>query len=287
MICVYVLMGLAFAIVLGIKLLPRDKVTSAKARVMFSLAYPVAAKFEEELKHLRALKKLRGENESLIQRTIGKTIAQLHMPPALLWCLLFQESRLDHLSGMEEEAGTYGLGQFSYFSFYEINHQLNRFYKAGPRVLSVVLGADVRPIAAKKGDLYHPSSYYFIPTAVVSSALYLNNRYIHLRRSLEARGIPYDPELLWLYAAMAYNKGTRAVLAFWNEVQAEKGRQAVTKVVSQADFFFQTLHNPSLYRRSMARIWPSQSAGLFARELSIHMKHIKECSVSEDWGGGA
>lgn len=283
----YVLVGLAFALVLGIKLLPRGRVTPAKARLMFSLHYPVAAKFAEELKHIRSLKKLRPENEGLIQRTVGQTVAQLPMPPALLWCLLFQESRLNHLSGMEEEAGTYGLGQFTYFSFYEINHQLDRFHKAGPGVLSAVLGTDVRPIAAKKSDLYHPSSYYFIPTAVVSSALYLNNRYVHLKRSLEAQNIPYDPELLWLYAAMAYNKGTRSVLAFWNEVQAEKGRLAITQVVSQEDFFFQTLHNPSLYRRSMARIWPPQLAGPFARELSIHMKHIKECSVSEDRGGGA
>jgi hypothetical protein len=186
----------------------------------------------------------------------------------------------NHLEGLNDNIGASGLGQFSYFSFYEVNNHLERFNKDNLSLLLQTHGKDVRPIELRKNDIYNPSSYYFIPTAVVSSASYLNNRYLQLKNVLKRQNIPYSPDLLWLYSAMAYNKGTRSVLSFWNDSKRRHGKRHVEKLVLDLESFLTAVLDPVSITRSLQTIWPNDTAVHYAKELRIHMQKIKECALS-------
>jgi hypothetical protein len=250
---------------------------------IFATDYPALPTFEDERRALRRSGKLRPENEQLIQESITNVSTHLNMPPAILWCLLFQESRFDHLIGLREERSAYGLGQFSKFSFYEFNHQLDRFGAKNVAMVLDTMGKDIRPISPNRQDIYHYSSYYFIPTAVVASATYLNSRYFQLQRILETRGYRPNTDLLWIYAAMAYNKGTRSVLAFWNQVQHESGTAGVKRAVSDPQIFVDLTENSQLIRHSLARIWNEEQVPGYSQELLLHTRQIRECAT-EKWG---
>ena len=86
----------------------------------FTPHYPQNTRFQSELKLLRETERLELENEVLINKMVVSSANELNMPPSLLWCLLFQESRLNHLLGVSSSRGARGLGQFSYFGFWEL-----------------------------------------------------------------------------------------------------------------------------------------------------------------------
>lgn len=249
------------------------------ASSLFANLYPANDRFREELDQLRVSGKLKPENELLIQRSVSASAQSLKMPPAVLWCLLFQESRLNHLEGFDETKGASGIGQFSSFSFFEINHQIDRFNKDNLNMMTEILGKDVRPVEARKSDLFHSSSYYSIPTAVVSSAAFLNNRYLQLERILKNHGIPFSKDLLWLQAAMAYNKGTRSVLSLWNQSRKRYGSRSVEKLVLESETLFSRLDDLNFVTASLAAVWPPSQAMEYARELKTHMSNIRECTV--------
>lgn len=246
----------------------------------FVSQYPANPKLQFELEQMRLNKVLLPENEILIHRSVLSTAAELSLPPALLWCLFFQESRLNHLSGITQPDGAKGLGQFLPLGFYEINQDLERFSPQNLEALKHVLGKDVRPITADAKHLKSPSSYYFIPTAVVSSAAYLNNRYLHLQDLLFKKKISnYSSELLWLYAALAYNKGTRSVLSFWNQARKKHGKTHVQNLVRNHSLFFKTFDEGHFSKQAMASIWPDDVAPLYADEWETHLKQLKSCAV--------
>lgn len=249
---------------------------------IFVAEYPAIAEFEYELRSLRRSGKLKPNNEQLIDQTIVSVASHLAMPPAVLWCLLFQESRLDHLSGMGQEFSAQGLGQFSRFSFYEFNHDLERWDGRNLTMVLDTMGSDVRPISANRKDIFNYSSYYFIPTAVAASAAYLNNRYHQLGRILELQGYRPDPDLLWLYAAMAYNKGTRSVLSFWNQIYRESGTAGLARVISSRQRFVKLTEERPLIQRALNRIWATGQADSYSQELILHVKQIRECSLGRE-----
>jgi hypothetical protein len=123
---------------------------------------------------------------------------------------------------------------------------------------------------AKKKDLVSPSSYYSIPTAVTSSALYLNNRYRQLTRLLDKREINYNRDILWLFSAMAYNKGTRSVLSLWNSVYRKKGSKDFSLLVNDLQYFKATVEDSSLLTRALKKIWDETKARPYAKELKTH-----------------
>jgi hypothetical protein len=252
---------------------------SGVVRSIFTTDYPNNDRFQEELELLRATKRLDPQNLELINRLIRSTSLQLTMPPGVLWCLLFQESRFNHLTGLKEDRRAKGLGQFAYFSFHEINHNLDRFTDANLKMFISVLGWDMRPIAPLRDQINAPGSYFYIPTAVTSSAAFLNNRFHQLKRVLDRRGITYSPDLLWLYSAMAYNKGTRTVLSFWNKSLNRGGRKEVERLLLEPGKLFDSLNHYDHFVGSLAHIWPKDTAKRYADELTQHMKQIKECSV--------
>jgi len=246
---------------------------------IFTTDFPADLKFRQELTLLRQKGRLLPWNENLINQTIASSSEILSMPPAILWCLLFQESRLNHLEGVEGE-GARGLGQFSHFSFYEINHHLERFSKNNLALMQNVLGSDIRPVRPLDGNIKNPSSYFYIPTAVVSSAAFLNNRYLQLKRILTRNNVSHDPELLWLFASMAYNKGGRSVVSFWNDSRRRGGKAQLEQLVSDQSALFASVTDVRLLTRSLRKIWPGATAARYAKELDIHMENMRSCSTS-------
>jgi hypothetical protein len=256
----------------------------------FTEAFPAHPALQQELDQMRKTGKLQKTNESMILKNIDLASQKLAVPRAVLWCLLFQESRLNHLAGIGGERFARGMGQFSYYSFYEINHHLSRYTESNLQLVLQALGKDVRPISARESDIHNPSSYFYIPTAVTASASYLNNRYVQLQRNLGKRNVPYDPDLLWLYALMAYNKGTRSVLSLWNEAYRQGGMKQVIELLQSEPHLYQQIQDRKLIDNSMKRIWPDNMGQRYANELIIHMKNIRQCSrelnfKTSRWGG--
>ncbi|MCB0404419.1 MAG: hypothetical protein KDD51_06505 [Bdellovibrionales bacterium] len=246
----------------------------------FSPSFPVSEIFQSELTLLRTTNRLDADTEGRILHATVQTAKVLQIPAGLLWCLLFQESRLDHRLGIEGNIPSYGLGQFTHFGFQEINYQLNRYSSASRNHLIRLLGKDVRPISA---DSDHPdslSSYFSIPTAVVTTGLYLKNRYLHLAALLDRRGIRYDPNLLWLYAVMAYNKGTRGILNFWNAEEKKHGTDHLRRLVTNPETLRDLAKNRTLFTAGFARIWNRSRARSYSEELSIHLSNIAACALS-------
>lgn len=235
-------------------------------------------RFTEELIQLRK-KRLSQTNEIQIQRTVLAASSQLEMPPALLWCLLFQESRLNHLDGIGETTGALGLGQFSHFSFQEINMDLTKFGTANLNLFVKTFGKDIRPISANEHNTADRSSYYFIPTAVVSTAAYLNNRQLHLKTILDKQQIRYQTDILWLYAAMAYNKGTRSVLSLWTQIRKKRGPSGLEAALTDPEHFFSYSSNPTLLSKSLKRIWTPEDAHRYSAELAVHTANLASCSL--------
>lgn len=260
------------------RLLPSPSPVATKSS-FFAQSFPASPKFQQELDLLRQSGRLQANDESLINDTIASSSELLAMPPAILWCLLFQESRLNHLEGLRGDQGARGLGQFSYFSFYEVNHHLDRFGPMNVKLMNQVLGKDIRPVQPLEVNVNSPSSYFHIPTAVVTSAAFLNNRYLQLQRILSRNGVKYEPDLLWYFASMAYNKGTRSVVSFWNDTRRRGGKARLEKMVSQPDVLFAGVTDVALLTRSLRKIWSGSTASRYARELDVHMENLKACSA--------
>lgn len=247
---------------------------------LFAGNYPANGPFQRELIELKNQKALKELDELEIQRSILGASEYLDIPPSLLWCLLFQESRLNHLEGIDLEKASSGLGQFSRFSFFEINHQLNRFSPNVSNLIFLTFGRDIRPIAAKRKDPLSMSSYYSIPTAVTASAIYLHNRYFQLSQILEKRGLSYNSDILWLFAAMAYNKGTRSVLTLWNTIYRNSGPEYFSLLLKDYNTFRSSTEDPLLLAKSLGKIWNDSKAKPYAKELKVHTKNIMSCAVS-------
>jgi len=259
---------------------PSSEAISSKKTSLFASNYPANGTFQRELVQLKNRKDLKESDELEIQKYLLASADYLEIPPALAWCLLFQESRLNHLEGIELDKPSSGLGQFSRFSFFEINSQLDRFSPNALNLIYLSFGRDIRPIAAKSKDTVSSSSYFSIPTAVTSSTIYLHNRYFQLSKILEKRAIDYNPDILWLFAAMAYNKGSRSVIALWNLVLKKQGQESFYKLLHDYDYFNATVNDPLLLTKSISKIWEDKKSKPYAAELGAHIKNISACSVS-------
>jgi hypothetical protein len=258
---------------------PFTRETSSLRPNLFSSHYPRGLASTQELEMLKKQGQLTPHNELLITQTVEMVSGSLAMPSSLLWCLLFQESRLNPLAGLEENRISQGLGQFSHFSYDEINHDLEKYGPANLRMMREVMGQDVRPIEPLRGAIDSPSSYFSIPTAVVASASYLNNRYMQLESEFKRHGYPADPDLIWLSAAMAYNKGSRSVLTILNEVQKYSGRDGVHQLMTDPDVFFRTTTNHRFLTRSFETIWGTKQARAYGRELAVHVARLRDCAT--------
>jgi len=264
---------------------PSSKILQPTQNIAFTKNYPNNSEFINELALLKAEGKLKEENETHIRNTIKKVSPLLAIPSPLLYCLFFQESRLNHLSGVNSTDTTLGLGQFSYYSFFEVNNHLSKFTPKNLLAMKQILGADVRPIEPNEKDLTHLSSYFHIPTAVVASSIFLNNRFLHLTNIIKKRELNYDTNLMWVFSAMAYNKGTRSVLSLWNETENVRGKDGLIALITSPKVFFSSLTSEPFLYNSLRRIWPESEAASYSKEWAIHLRNIAKCSVDIEQGG--
>lgn len=233
----------------------------------------------KELEQMREAGKLLPEDEQAIDRTVTLATKKLGVPKAVLWCLMFQESRLNHLLGIDATSGATGIGQFLFPSFYEVNFQSNRYSALNVDYLVEAIGSDARPIGAFRRTPDSPSSYYFIPTGVAATAVFLHNRYVQLESALKRKGLAYDPDLLWLYAALAYNKGNRSVLNLWSEVRRQRGQRGLQRMLTEPDSFFALSSDHDLLESALGRVWEGGLATEFSHEWRVHGGKIAECAT--------
>ncbi|MBI2711373.1 MAG: hypothetical protein HYX41_00725 [Bdellovibrio sp.] len=78
-------------------------------------------------------------------------------------------------------------------------------------------------------------SYFRIPVGVVTTASYLNNRYLQLRSALDHLGIAYDPVILWFFAAAAYEGGTRSVFTVLTHELISRGEKNLSHILSDME----------------------------------------------------
>lgn len=273
----FVLMSSVLFLVLKQTKAPRHLAVSEH---IFSPTYPVHTRFIEETSQMRAAHKITQENENLIQVSTFNAGEALGIPQSLLWCLMFQESRLNHLSGLKEGKLSTGLGQFSVSAFFELNHHLPRYLSSPKAKLSSILGFDLRPLSADVENISDINSYYFIPTAVTATALYLNNRWVQLARIADERGLPYSPEVLWAWAALSYNKGGRTVLSLWNQIELQQGTEALEKALTNKDSFLSYALNENLVRQALKSIWSKRFQITYSTELLTHVENIRDCALN-------
>lgn len=229
---------------------------------------------------MRSSNKITWENENLIQVSTFNAGKTLGIPQSLLWCLMFQESRLNHLSGLKEGKLSTGLGQFSVSAFFEVNHHLPRYLSSPKSTLSDMLGYDIRPLSANIGDTSAINSYYFIPTAVTATALYLNNRFVQLARIADERNLLYSPDILWVWAALSYNKGGRTVLALWNQVEKRAGGRELERALSSKQSFLSYALNTNLINQALRSIWSQRLLANYSKELITHVENIRDCALA-------
>src|SRR5687768_9434495 len=80
---------------------------------IFAKKPPQNLAFKKELKYLRDTKKLDLKEKQLIETTLLQAQEKLGVPQALLWCILFQESRFDSFKNALNSFTAKGLGQFT------------------------------------------------------------------------------------------------------------------------------------------------------------------------------
>jgi hypothetical protein len=233
----------------------------------------------KELAQMRSSGRLASEDEAAIDKATTLATRRLGVPKAVLWCLMFQESRLNHLLGIDATSGATGIGQFLFPSFYEVNFQSARYSARNIDFLVDAIGYDARPIGAFRREPAHPSSYYSIPTGVAATAVYLHNRYLQLEWTLKRKGLAFNPDLLWLYAALAYNKGNRSVLNLWSEVRQQRGQRALERLLSEPDSFFELAADHDLLESALGRVWEGGIATEFSHEWRVHGRKIAECAT--------
>ena len=240
---------------------------------------PGSAAAQKELEQMRRSGRLAAEDEATIDRSVTLATRRLGVPKAVLWCLMFQESRLNHLLGLDATSGATGIGQFLFPSFYEVNFHSSRYSARNVDFLVDAIGYDARPIGAFRRDPTHPSSYYSIPTGVAATAVYLHNRYLQLQWTLKRKGLTFNPDLLWLYAALAYNKGNRSVLNLWSEVRRQRGQRALDRLLNEPDTFFELAADHDLLQSALGRVWEEGTATEFSHEWRVHGRKIAECAT--------
>ncbi len=270
---------LTLSLLLVYKQAQKDTLESEKPAFepVFSESYPVHTRFLREVSQLRE-KRLTFTEENLIHNFVFTARSNLAVPSSLLWCLLFQESRLDKLSGVENGSLTTGLGQFSNSAFFEVNYHLSRYLKSPKTMVTQILGTDVRPIAPDSLNLNALHSYYHIPTAVTATALFLHNRRVQLIRAATQHQLSFSPELLWAWAALSYNKGGRTVIALWKEIEDKFGAQELSNALSTRESFVRHTQNLRLISRATQSIWKDHRSQTFSEEWLRHSTNLTDCS---------
>ena len=248
--------------------------------------------------------------------TMSQLQRELEVPKALLFCILFQESRLDPLKNYNIKLPAKGLGQFTPGALQEINRTPSFYDSRTGAILRDLLApyhlplnfsllkipalnARAHALAAaysrpsvnrSPSSLKHyiplPApivSYYHAPTAIYASGIYLNNRYRQIKHALDLQRIKYNPEVLWLYAAVAYNKGSRSMFILLTRYYMSYGQQAVEELLNDPIKTRTLFDNESNLDETLKEVWNSKVRPGYVHELHQNMRSLSSCALrSED-----
>src|SRR5262249_30298022 len=120
-------------------------------------------------------------------------------------------------------------------------------------------------------------SYFHSAAAVQASGAYLNNRYWQIRRALDQQGVRYDDELLWLYAAAAYNKGARTVFSLLTHQLVSRGPAAMSELMLNPKLTYMLLTDPEVLDRAFAELWSARMRKAYVEEMTRNMAFITGC----------
>lgn len=259
---------------------------------LFQGRVPESPAFQQDLEFLQSKGLLRKSEREMIEKQLAAVENTLGVPRNLLWCVLFQESRFDPLKNAFDGPSARGLGQFTETALQEINEDTDNYDERTGHVLSSQMKPAQFPInfalgsrpGAQRYGRYRASlkdiprnSYFHSATAVHASGAYLNNRYWQLRRALEQQNIDFDPELLWLYAAAAYNKGARTVFSLLTQQTVSRGPAAVSELLQNPTLTYLLLTDPEVLDRAFAEMWPKRTRQAYVEEMTRNMTYITGC----------
>src|SRR4051812_11053137 len=95
---------------------------SRGSSALFTQQPPQSEVFKTELQYLGVTQKLSQAEKAHIETQLTKAEKSLGVPKALLWCVLFQESRFDRFKNAFSKVPAKGLGQFTRSALSEVNH---------------------------------------------------------------------------------------------------------------------------------------------------------------------
>lgn len=275
----------------------RDRTRDEDDKI-FGHAAPQNYSFKKEIEYLETTGQLTKNDQKLMNDYVHQAYFTIGVPKSLLWCVLFQESRLDPLKNMNRTKGARGLGQFTRHALKEINKDTNLYDIRTEDVMRSQLGEDIFPISFKLGfrpseDLMDrrnrspanitlpTSSYFHTKTAVFASAAYLNNRYNQIVKALEKQNIEYDPEVIWLYAAAAYNKGMKSVFNLLSDQRYYGGDQGLSELMRDAKLSYTLLTHAHLLDHSLRDIFPTEIREKYVKELTKNIELVVSCVTPE------
>jgi hypothetical protein len=263
---------------------------------LFVHEVPQNREFKDEVKYLEKTARLTPEDRAKLEEDIEKAQQKIGVPKGLLWCLLFQESRFDPLKNAGQESGARGMGQFTQAALDEINEDTDNYDEKTAFVLNSVtkprrlpLTFELRPNPQSQSlaqSLYatpeQAKTSYFNPrTAIFASAAYLNNRYNQIKSALDQKDMIYDPQILWMYAAAAYNKGARTVFTLLSHQRIFGGESSVSELLMSPKLSYALLTHEDMLEFSLRELWTGQTRRRYIKELSLNMKLVLSCVLPE------
>jgi hypothetical protein len=269
------------------------------ASTLFASTPPANKAFKAELRYLSNTKRLTEQERAVIESEVREVEATLGVPRALLWCVLFQESRFDAFKNATSPLPAKGLGQFTPSALAELNSDTDHYDPRTSLALQTILAPRTLPIdfhlkvkkrtkgkraAASVAPPFPeqpPNSYFRTATAVFASGAYLNNRYQQLKNTLDHQNVSYDPEVLWLYAAAAYNKGSRSVFLLLSNEYMSRGAEALAALLKNSKDAYKLLTHAERLDISLRGVWKKEQRGRYVEELLRNMAIISSCSLSE------
>jgi hypothetical protein len=262
------------------------EVSETSAPRLFAEEIPQSPEFQKDLEFLQRTKRLKIDDRTKIESDIADLEAKLGVPHQLMWCLLFQESRFDPLKNSEADHGARGLGQFTPTALEEINRDTNHFdLRVGP-LIQTVLDPDGLPLSflleeTPKLNSVPRTSYYRSSTAVYATGVYLNNRYQQIKKALDKKKIAYDPQILWLFAAAAYNKGARTILVLLTQQLSYGGDAGLGELLTHPKLSYSLLTREDLLEYSLRELWNPKIREKYVAELAQNMEQVINCAVPE------
>jgi len=288
---------LSLCLAIAVPSLSCDPGASSGQQQLFTHPAPQSQPMKQELQYLVTMGLLSENDRKLIEENLAQVETDIGVPKSLLWCVLFQESRFDAFKNAFSTSLAKGMGQFTPSALAEINLDTDHYDYRTSRSLASILTPRALPLDFKlkawpriKKAGYRSrrlpeqiqTSYFNSRTAVYASGAYLNNRYQQLKRALDRQGVTYSPEVLWLYAAAAYNKGSRTVFVLLTHLYMKRGERGLSALLQDPVQSMALLSHEDLLNDSLKDFWRKRRRVKYLDELSRNMEVISSCVSPEN-----